>query len=116
MLEASGIQASPCCPTAHLSAPSVLHFPFVKESNSTLFLSRSSYTHEKNESLSETRMVHIQEEKQAGFRDTLKSLLELFPSLRSCSRQTLQIAEANHPSWLMYTAAHADLKILNNQS
>lgn len=116
MLGASAIQAGPCCPTAHLSAPSVLHFPFVKESNSTLVLSRSGYTHEKTESLSQTRMVHIQEEKQASFRDTFKSLFELFPSLRSYSRQILQIAEANHPSWLMYTAAHADLKILNNQS
>lgn len=116
MLGASGIQAGSCCPTAHLSAPSVLHFPFVKESNSTLFPSRSGYTHEKTESLSQTGMMHIQEEKQAGFRDTFKSLFELFPSLCSYSRQTLQIAEANHSSWLMYTAAHAGLKILNTQS
>lgn len=102
--------------SAHLSAPSVLHFPFMKESNSISFLSRSGYMHEKTESLSQTRMVHIQEEKKATSRDTLKSLFELFPSLCSYSRQTLQIAEANHPSWLMYTAAHADLEILNNQS
>lgn len=74
----SGIQASPCSPTADLSAPSVLHFPFVRESNTTLFLSRSGYMHEKTESLSQARMVGIQEEKQATFGDTFKSLFELF--------------------------------------
>lgn len=72
--------------------------------------------HEKTESLSQARMLGIQEEKQATFRDTFKALFELFSSLCSYPRQTLQIAEANHPSWLMYIAAHADLKILNNQS